>query len=429
MSDATSRERYNGGIDSLAAACGPFVTTSSFLKGGVNRVTTDVVVANKGLILALRSVHDRLTFRVSDLKKMLAQHVQSSWKMDARERQKWLCTMSKRIASMCRRVNQASIKKPKWWKTHFSDSTPQLHAHFDRSRPMSIDGEPLVGQGEDGEEEEYKEEEEEVSDVPVETPPAVDADPGLYGWCRDAKNAYRWTGDAAARDWAIEIKVPENAHPSDSVVAVFQVGHTKIEKHIADVTVEEYNLGVAVKMRVRGATKFADVDQSGEPIYVSVKQDRGELVVIEGRGEKKRKQHDQVVVSKFPNIESAIALMTGLAMDLCSNKLKLEDLKDERKKRARDLMIKKRPAAAMDANEQPSVNKLACSNVTASPVAAAHVQDNATPSVQLKPASSCIPRSMAQDEHDDSDSVCLIPSMHVLNERHKYEVGSDSSSP
>ena len=58
----------------------------------------------------------------------------------------------------------------------------------------------------------------------------------------------------------------------------------------------------------------------------------------ERKKNKKRKQHDQVVVSKFPNIESAIALMTGLAMDLCSNKLKLED---GRKKRARNRMIKK----------------------------------------------------------------------------------------
>ena len=73
----------------------------------------------------------------------------------------------------------------------------------------------------------------------------------------------------------------------------------------------------------------------------------------------------------------------------------------------------------MDAHEQHIVNKLVCGNVAASPVAAAHVQDTATPSAQLKPASSCVPRSMAQDEHDDSVSVCLTPSMHVLNVRYK----------
>ena len=56
-------------------------------------------------------------------------------------------------------------------------------------------------------------------------------------------------------------------------------------KEIADMSVEEHSMMLANKLKVAGATKFADTSKDGQLMYVSVNKDRKGLVVIERKGD------------------------------------------------------------------------------------------------------------------------------------------------
>ena len=427
MGRTQQRERFGEGVDSLHAALAPFVSSSTFLKGGYNtRITKDVILSNRALLCALAATHPSLAFRDRDMKTALGKCCKDDWLFDKEQQKAWEKKTSYRLRNMCRKLSQAGIKQPKWWQHSFGDQAQKQRVlNGDTFQTQIV---PLANvddeQGEESSDEEGTNDGEDKGAKPWQ-------DDGLYGWSRDTNNAFRYSGNAhEARIWAQSVQVPDGALPSDSVVAIFNVHGREVTKEIADMTIEEYSLRMSNRLKVAGATKFAELMPNGEPIYVSVKKDRKTLVVVETKGEKKRKQLDQVLVKDFGDIEDdGVAFMIDLAKDVCQGKVTRGNLKMEKAKRFElaNPTSKKRPAASCDAE---SKSKRAWSEAKA--VESKVVEPDLGDHTAAR-ASRNTPRGAAhvdtdrhtndEDENGDDESespTYLCPALGMLCERYKY---------